>query len=81
MSKQALHPVLACNSPAGIYTNKPILSAAAARPDGRPWLSLCHHHLDELLVIDLAIAVDICLSNHLIHLQRHSRKRPESGVS
>ena len=38
------------------------------------WLSLCHHHLDKLLVIDLAIAVDICLPNHLIHLQRQSRK-------
>lgn len=50
-------------------------------PDGRSWLSLCHHHLDKLLVIDLAIAVDICLSNHLIHLQWHSQKWPESNVS
>ena len=84
VSKQALHPVLAWESPAGIYTNKQIYPRQPRvfyRPDGRPWLSLCHHHLDELLVIDLAIAIDICLPNHLIHLQRHSTRRPESSVS
>merc|ERR1712113_1378194 len=33
-----------------------------------PWPSLfCHHHLDELLIIDLAIAVDVCLSDHFIN--------------
>merc|ERR1719445_840429 len=30
--------------------------------------SLGHHHLDELLVIDLAIPVDVCLADHLIDL-------------
>merc|ERR1719510_2486784 len=30
--------------------------------------SLGHHHLDELLVVDLAIPVDVCLADHLIHL-------------
>merc|ERR1719211_160116 len=30
--------------------------------------SLSHHHLDELLVIDLAIPVDVCLADHLINL-------------
>ena len=27
-----------------------------------------HHHLDELLVIDLAIAVNVCLTDHLVNL-------------
>jgi hypothetical protein len=27
-----------------------------------------HHHLDELLVVDLAIAIDISLADHLVHL-------------
>merc|ERR1719345_159452 len=30
--------------------------------------SLCHHHLHELFVIDLTIAIDICLPDHLINL-------------
>merc|ERR1740123_284322 len=30
--------------------------------------SLCHHHLYELLVIDLAIPVYVCLADHLIDL-------------
>merc|ERR1712187_187498 len=30
--------------------------------------SLGHHHLHELLIVDLTIAIDICLSNHLINL-------------
>merc|ERR1719517_267161 len=30
--------------------------------------SLCHHHLHELLVIDLAVPVDVCLADHLIDL-------------
>lgn len=29
---------------------------------------LCHHHLDKLLVVDLAIPVNICLSYHLVYL-------------
>merc|ERR1719291_1482442 len=28
--------------------------------------SLGHHHLDELLVIDLAIPIDVCLTDHLV---------------
>merc|ERR1719203_70710 len=30
--------------------------------------SLGHHHLDELFVVDLPIAVDISLADHLVHL-------------
>merc|ERR1712146_651350 len=30
--------------------------------------SLGHHHLDELLVIDLSVTIDICLTDHLIYL-------------
>merc|ERR550514_1807768 len=30
--------------------------------------SLGHHHLDELLVIDLPISINICLANHLVDL-------------
>jgi hypothetical protein len=30
--------------------------------------SLGHHHLDELLVVDLAIAIDISLTDHLVDL-------------
>ena len=29
--------------------------------------SLARHHGDELLVVDLAIAVDVGLTNHLVH--------------
>ena len=29
---------------------------------------LGHHHLDELLVVDLAVAVHIRLADHLVHL-------------
>ena len=29
---------------------------------------LGHHHLDELLVVDLAIAVDVSLADHLVDL-------------
>merc|ERR1719445_1501362 len=30
--------------------------------------SLSHHHLDKLLIIDLAIAIHVCLTDHLIYL-------------
>merc|ERR1712183_464302 len=30
--------------------------------------SLRHHHLDKFLVIDLTIAVDVCLADHLVDL-------------
>ena len=30
--------------------------------------SLGHHHLHELLIVDLSIAIDISLTNHLIDL-------------
>merc|ERR1712003_256236 len=33
-----------------------------------PLGSLGHHHLYELLVVDLAIAVDVCFPDHLINL-------------
>merc|ERR1719333_1866683 len=29
--------------------------------------SLGHHHLDKLLVVDLSITINICLSDHLIY--------------
>merc|ERR1719343_1479665 len=30
--------------------------------------SLGHHHLDELLIVDLAVPIDVCFPNHLIYL-------------
>merc|ERR1712146_160448 len=30
--------------------------------------SLYHHHLDKLLIVDLAISIDICLSDHFVNL-------------
>merc|ERR1719273_122100 len=33
-----------------------------------PSASLGHHHLDELFVVDLPVAIDICLTDHLIDL-------------
>ena len=35
-------------------------------------MSLCHHHLDKLLIVDLPVTVHICLPDHFIHLQQCS---------
>merc|ERR1712060_783057 len=37
-----------------------------ARAPSQRAFSLCHHHLDEFLVIDLAITINVGLPNHLI---------------
>merc|ERR1711943_154737 len=34
----------------------------------RKFGSLSHHHLDELLVIDLPVTIDVSLPNHLVDL-------------
>merc|ERR1719480_468932 len=38
-----------------------------ARPGGQN-RSLGHHHLNELLVVDLPVAVHVGLADHLVHL-------------
>ena len=40
--------------------------AAANELLGEELLLLGHHHLDELLVVDLAIAVNVGLADHLV---------------
>ena len=42
------------------------ISALEQSPNRLP--SLLHHHLDELLIVDLAITVHISLPDHLVHL-------------
>ncbi len=32
------------------------------------WCLVGHHHLDELLVVDLAVAVNVSLADHLVNL-------------
>merc|ERR1719235_1098343 len=47
------------------YAPRGSTDAAPARQGA--FHSLRHHHLDELLIIDLAISVHVCLPNHLIN--------------
>eukprot|EP00413_Alexandrium_margalefii_P011874 CAMPEP_0204533936 /NCGR_PEP_ID=MMETSP0661-20131031/12586_1 /ASSEMBLY_ACC=CAM_ASM_000606 /TAXON_ID=109239 /ORGANISM="Alexandrium margalefi, Strain AMGDE01CS-322" /LENGTH=124 /DNA_ID=CAMNT_0051540357 /DNA_START=83 /DNA_END=454 /DNA_ORIENTATION=+ len=40
----------------------------ASKSSLQPRRSLRHHHLDELLVVDLPVAVDVRLADHLVDL-------------
>lgn len=31
-------------------------------------LSSCHHHSDELFIVDMSVSIDVCLSDHLVYL-------------
>lgn len=51
-----------------------VLPSAAATNSTNEDSLLGHHHVDELVVVDEAIAVNVCLADHLVDLLQHTGK-------